>query len=179
MTELLARYQCGARAPPSSDIDGDALRWCRIARLRSPPQSLPSPRRRHRAAAASRRLACPSHRHAALGHADSFVCRHRGKLRRKPIDLGVTDQSRLDDVRTCLEERILRDALAFAAKIHGMNEGDVRLDKTDLPEQAGQIESERAIDSAEPIMACGPGLGDQRAVRGRDGKKSGYLAVTT
>src|SRR5258708_38247698 len=177
MTEILARYQCGARAPPSSDIDGDALRWCRIARLRSPPQSLPSPPRRRRAAAASRRFACPSHRHAALGHADSFVCRHRGKLRRKPIDLGVTDQSRLDDVRTCLEERILRDALAFAAKIHGMNEGDVGLDKTDLPEQAGQIESERAVDSTEPVMACRHTLEAHLTYPRPDRKKNPYAAT--
>ncbi len=58
-----------------------------------------------------------------------------------------------------------------------MNEGDVRLDKTDLPEQAGQIESERAVDSAEPIMACEQRLEAHVAVRGRNGKQSGYVEI--
>src|SRR5262249_46463369 len=84
---------------------------------------------------------------------------------------------RSDDVRTCLEERILRDALAFAAKIDGMNEGDVWLDETDLPEQAGQIEAERAVDSAEPIVACEQRLEAPVKVRGRNRKQSGYVEI--
>src|SRR6266852_4999081 len=80
-------------------------------------------------------------------------------------------------METCLEERILGDALAFAAKIDGMNEGDVGLDKTDLPEQTGQIEAERAVDSAKPIVACEQRLEAHVTVRGRNRKQSGYVEI--
>src|SRR6266852_6004894 len=80
-------------------------------------------------------------------------------------------------METCLEERILGDALAFAAKIDGMNEGDVGLDKTDLPEQAGQIEAERAVDSAEPIVACEQRLQANVTLGRRNRKQSGYVEI--
>jgi hypothetical protein len=35
-----------------------------------------------------------------------------------------------------------------------MNERHFRLDEAELAEQAGQIEAERVIDSAELLMAC-------------------------
>jgi hypothetical protein len=35
-----------------------------------------------------------------------------------------------------------------------MNERHFRRDEAELPEQAGQIEAERVIDSAELLMAC-------------------------
>jgi hypothetical protein len=35
-----------------------------------------------------------------------------------------------------------------------MNEHHFRLDKADVPQQAGQIEAERIVDSTELLVAC-------------------------
>jgi hypothetical protein len=46
------------------------------------------------------------------------------------------------------------ETLPFAAQIDRMNEGHLRLNKANLPERAGQIETEGVVDSAEPLVAC-------------------------
>ena len=72
---------------------------------------------------------------------DGVVRRHRRERRRDLLEFGIGGEARLDNVRTCLEERILPEALTFAAKIDRMNEDDIGLDKANFLEQARQLET--------------------------------------
>jgi hypothetical protein len=70
------------------------------------------------------------------------------------LEFGVVGQSRFNVVRACLEERIFPKALLFASKIDRMNEGDIRLNKSYLQEQARQFETKLVIDSLEVAIGC-------------------------